>query len=181
MNLPNWLTTLRIFLVPVLVVVLLTKFEGSEPIALGIFLLAAITDWFDGYLARRRNQITLLGKFLDPIADKLLIASAFISLVEIGTVPAWMVVVIVGREIAVTGFRAIAASQSYNISASWPGKIKMTTEVITITLLIGQKYLGPLTILSKIALWATLIIAVLSAVDYYIKFGRLILTSKNLK
>ncbi len=178
MNLPNWLTTLRIFLVPPLVVVLLTEFEGSEPIALAIFLLAAITDWFDGYLARKRNQITLLGKFLDPIADKLLIASVFISLVEMKVVPAWMVVVIIGREIAVTGFRAIAASHGYNIPAGVSGKIKMVTEVVTITLLIGRKYLGSFVFLSRIALWITLIVAVLSAVDYYFKFGRIFLLKK---
>ncbi len=178
MNLPNWLTTFRIFLVPPLVVVLLTEFEGSEPIALSIFLLAAITDWFDGYLARKRNQITLLGKFLDPIADKLLIASAFISLVELKVVPAWMVVVIVGREIAVTGFRAIAASHGYNIPG-WSGKIKMVIEVITITVLIGRKYLGPLLFLSKVFLWMTLIAALLSAVDYYLKFGRIFLLRKT--
>jgi len=179
MNLPNWLTTLRIFLVPPLVVVLLTEFEGSEPIALGIFLLAAITDWFDGYLARKRNQITLLGKFLDPIADKLLIASVFISLVEMNVVPAWMVVIIIGREIAVTGFRAIAASHGHNISAGLSGKIKMVVEVITITLLIGRKYLGSFAFLSKIALWVTLIVAILSAVDYYFKFGRIFLLKKT--
>ncbi|MCP2604642.1 CDP-diacylglycerol--glycerol-3-phosphate 3-phosphatidyltransferase [Candidatus Aminicenantes bacterium AH-873-B07] len=179
MNLPNWLTTLRIFLVPPLVVVLLTEFEGSEPIALSIFLLAAITDWFDGYLARKRNQITLLGKFLDPIADKLLIASVFISLVEMNVVPAWMVVIIIGREIAVTGFRAIAASHGHNIPAGLSGKIKMAIEVITITLLIGRKYLGPFIFLSRIALWITLVVAILSAVDYYLKFGRIFLLRKT--
>ena len=102
-NLPNALTLLRIFLVPFLVVVLLTKFDGREIVALGIFLIATATDFFDGWLARRRGEITTLGTLLDPIADKLLISAAFISLVEVGLAPAWMVVVVVGREFAVTG------------------------------------------------------------------------------
>jgi CDP-diacylglycerol---glycerol-3-phosphate 3-phosphatidyltransferase len=104
-NPPNALTLLRIFLVPFLVVVLLTKFEGREIVALAIFLLATATDFFDGWLARRRGEITTLGTLLDPIADKLLISAAFISLVELNLAPAWMVVVVVGREFAVTGLR----------------------------------------------------------------------------
>ena len=107
-NLPNALTLLRIFLVPFLVVVLLTKFEGREIVALAIFLTATATDFLDGWLARRRGEITTLGTLLDPIADKLLISAAFISLVEVGLAPAWMVVVVVGREFAVTGLRTIA-------------------------------------------------------------------------
>ncbi|HKD10880.1 MAG TPA: CDP-diacylglycerol--glycerol-3-phosphate 3-phosphatidyltransferase, partial [Thermoanaerobaculia bacterium] len=108
-NLPNALTLSRIFLVPFLVVVLLTKFDGREIVGLIIFLTATATDFFDGWLARRRGEITTLGTLLDPIADKLLISAAFISLVELGLAPAWMVVVVVGREFAVSGLRAIAS------------------------------------------------------------------------
>jgi CDP-diacylglycerol--glycerol-3-phosphate 3-phosphatidyltransferase len=120
-NLPNALTLLRIFLVPFLLVVLLTKFEGRETVGLVIFLFAVSTDFFDGWLARRRGEITTLGTLLDPIADKLLISAAFVSLVELGLAPAWMVVVILGREFAVSGLRAIASGQGIVISASRSG------------------------------------------------------------
>src|SRR5258705_13403590 len=115
MNLPNSLTVTRIFLVPLLVVVLLTKFEGrqilgvpNEIVGAAIFAIAALTDWADGYLARRRKQITPLGQFIDPLADKLLILAALISLVQLELAPAWMVLIIIGREFAVTTFRSIA-------------------------------------------------------------------------
>ena len=110
-NVPNSLTLLRIFLVPFLVVVLLTKFYGREYVGLTIFLVAAVTDFFDGWIARRSNKITRLGALLDPIADKLLMSAAFISLVELGLARAWMVVIIIGREFAVSGLRSIAAQQ----------------------------------------------------------------------
>src|SRR5438477_10862386 len=115
MNLPNALTVTRIFLVPLLVVVLLTKFEGrqilgvrKELIGAAIFALASLTDWLDGYLARRRKQVTVLGQMIDPIADKLLTSAAFISLVQLDLAPAWMVAIIIGREFAVTGLRSLA-------------------------------------------------------------------------
>jgi CDP-diacylglycerol--glycerol-3-phosphate 3-phosphatidyltransferase len=182
MNLPIFLTLLRILLIPVLVVVLLTPFEGKELIAFTIFVLAAITDSLDGILARRRKQITAVGKLLDPIADKLLIASVFICLIELGIVPAWMVVIILGREIAVTGFRALASSKGVIISASRIGKLKMLFESITIGLLIlGVKYLGEFYVLSQIGLWIVIVTAVVSAVEYYIKFGPSVLSKESLK
>ena len=118
-NLPNSLTLLRIFLVPFLVVVLLTKFTGREFVGLAIFLVAAITDFFDGWIARRQRKLTRLGTLLDPIADKLLMSAAFISLVEMDPihVPAWMVVIIIGREFAVSGLRAIAAQQGVQVTS----------------------------------------------------------------
>ena len=118
MNLPNSLTLLRIFLVPILVVILLTKFEGKELWGVAVFLVAAFTDFLDGYLARKRGEVTNLGKLLDPIADKLLVSAAFISLVEEGLAPAWMVVIIIGREFAVMGLRSVAANQRITIAAS---------------------------------------------------------------
>src|SRR5512136_178824 len=115
LNLPNALTTTRIFLVPLLVVVLITKFEGhlilgmrKEVVGAFIFAVASLTDWLDGYVARRRKQVTLLGQMMDPIADKLLTAAAFISLVQMGAAPAWMVAVVIGREFLVTGLRSLA-------------------------------------------------------------------------
>src|SRR6476660_9520783 len=124
MNLPNALTLVRMFLVPILVVVLLTEFEGrrilgvsKDVVGAGIFAIASLTDWLDGYLARRRRQVTWLGQMLDPIADKLLTSAAFISLVQLGLAPAWMVAVIIGRELAVTGLRSFASTRGVGFGA----------------------------------------------------------------
>jgi len=130
----NGLTLMRIFLVPLLVAVLLTKYNVL--VAAAIFLAASLTDLLDGYFARKREQVTTLGILLDPVADKLLISSAFISLVQLQVVPAWMVVIIIGREFAVSGLRSIASAQGFTIDASELGKIKMATQVAAITLLI---------------------------------------------
>ena len=141
MNLPNALTLSRIFIVPLLVVVLLTPVSenwlGVPRYILGvaIFVAAALTDYFDGKIARRRRQVSKLGKLLDPIADKLLISAALISLVENHLAPAWAVVIIVGREFAVTGLRSIAATEGVVISASRMGKFKMVAQVFTVGLL----------------------------------------------
>ena len=135
-NLPNGLTLTRIFLVPFLVVVLLTKFEGRETVGLLIFLTAVATDFLDGWLARRRGEITTLGTLLDPIADKLLISAAFISLVELKMAPAWMVVVVIGREFAVSGLRSIGSARGIVIPASRWGKAKMITQIAAVSLLI---------------------------------------------
>ena len=176
-NLPNALTLLRIFLVPFLVVVLLTKFTGREFVGLAIFLVAAITDFFDGWLARRRNQTTKLGALLDPIADKLLMSAAFISLVEMDPVhvPAWMVVIIIGREFAVSGLRSIAAQQGVTIAASPLGKGKMVSQVIAISLLILGYELGRFRVIGKVALWGVVLFALVSGIDYFIKFSRAVL------
>ena len=176
-NLPNALTLFRIFLVPFLVVVLLTKFTGREFVGLAIFLVAAITDFLDGWVARRRNQTTRLGALLDPIADKLLMSAAFISLVEMDPhhVPAWMVVIIIGREFAVSGLRSIAAQQGVTIAASPLGKGKMVTQVIAISLLILGYELGQFRVVGTVALWAVMFFALASGVDYFIKFARAIL------
>lgn len=182
MNLPNAITLGRIFLVPLLVVVLLTKFEGSailgvpkELLGAAIFGLASLTDWLDGYLARRRKQVTVLGQLMDPLADKLLITAAFVSLVQLDLAPAWMVAVIVGREFLVTVLRSIASSKGVVIAASPLGKLKMIAEVTTIlALILGQALMPPLLIVGIVALWASLITAVVSGVDYYRKFNSLL-------
>ncbi len=180
-NLPNALTLFRIFLVPFLVVVLLTKFTAREFVGLGIFLLAAITDFLDGWFARRWNQTTRLGALLDPIADKLLMSAAFISLVEMDPshVPAWMVVIIIGREFAVSGLRSIAAQQGVTIAASPLGKGKMVSQVIAISLLILGYELGELRVTGTVALWAVMIFALVSGVDYFIKFARAVLVDHS--
>ena len=178
MNLPNSLTLARMFLVPLLVVALLTEFGGrriagipKELVAAAIFALASATDWLDGYLARRRRQVTWLGQMLDPIADKLLTSAAFISLVQLGLAPAWMVALIIGREFAVTALRSLAYARGITIPASRLGKIKMASQVTAILLLILGW--GPLPWLAPIghaALWVVMLTAVASAVDYYRRF-----------
>jgi CDP-diacylglycerol---glycerol-3-phosphate 3-phosphatidyltransferase len=182
MNLPNTLTLVRMFLVPLLVVVLLTEFEGRQILGMpkelagaGIFAIASITDWLDGYLARRRRQVTWLGQMLDPIADKLLTSAAFISLVQLGLAPAWMVALIIGREFAVTALRSLAYTRGITIPASPLGKIKMVSQVTAILLLIVGG--GPLPLLGPIGhatLWVVMLLAVVSAVDYYRRFQRLL-------
>jgi CDP-diacylglycerol--glycerol-3-phosphate 3-phosphatidyltransferase len=147
-NLPNSLTLLRIFIVPLLVVVLLTPFSESwfglprHILGVVMFLGAALTDFLDGHFARSRDQVTRLGQLLDPIADKLLISAALISLVENQLAPAWAVVIIIGREFAVTGLRSIAATEGVIISASKMGKLKMVAQVATVALLIASSVAG---------------------------------------
>jgi len=175
MNLPNGLTLMRIFLVPLLVAVLLTgTSQYSALIAAAVFLAASLTDLLDGYFARKRGQVTTLGTLLDPVADKLLISSAFISLVQLGLVQAWMVVIIIGREFAVTGLRSIASAQGFTIDASQFGKIKMATQVAAITLLIlgmpGGSPNPTFHWLAQIALYFVVLFAVISAIGYFRTF-----------
>ena len=178
MNLPNALTLVRMFLVPLLVVVLLTEFEGrrilgvsKELVGAAIFAVASTTDWLDGYLARRRRQVTWLGQMLDPIADKLLTCFAFISLVQLGLAAAWMVALIIGREFAITALRSLAYTKGISIPASRLGKIKMAAQVTAILLLIlGGGPMPWLVPIGQVALWIVMIAAVVSAVDYYRRF-----------
>lgn len=182
LNLPNTLTVLRIFLVPILVVVILTKFDWKEWISVAIFLVAAGTDWLDGWLARRNAQVTTLGKLLDPLADKLLISGALISLVEVGVAPAWMVVIIVGREFAVTGLRGIASERGVTIEARSWGKLKMGFQVACISALLLShpqdqvidrmaEFAQPI---GRALLWGTVLLAVVSGVAYFREFRRVL-------
>ena len=176
MNLPISLTLLRIFFVPIVVVLLLTKGGNMDLWAVGVFLLAAVTDLLDGYLARKRRQITTLGILLDPIADKLLTSAAFISLTELHwtsdhLVPAWMVVIIVGREFAVSGLRSIASAEGYVLEASELGKTKMVLQVVAITVIILESRRFPiLRPLGKVLLWTVVVFAVASAAQYFWNF-----------
>lgn len=179
MNLPNSLTITRIFLVPLLVVVLLTKFEGrailgvsKELVGAAIFAVASITDWLDGFLARRRKQVTPLGQVIDPLADKLLTSAAFISLVQMGLAPAWMVAVIIGREFAVTALRSLFYSRGIPIPASPLGKIKMIAQVVAIlALILGDRHLGAFLVIGHVALWVVVVTALVSAADYFRRFN----------
>ncbi len=149
MNLPNYLTLTRILIVPLLVVVLLTPVAeqwvgvSGDALAIAIFLVASFTDVLDGHLARRRNQVSTLGKFLDPIADKLLVSAALIVLVEKHLAPSWAVVMILGREFIVTGLRSVAAAEGIIISAKNSGKIKMWAQCVAIVSLLVASAAGP--------------------------------------
>jgi len=176
MNLPNSLTTLRIFLVPLLVVVLLTRqpdwdFWGLpvhfEVWGVLILLLAAATDVMDGYIARKRSEVTTLGILLDPIADKLLISAAFISLVSMGLMPAWMAVIIVGREFVVMGLREIASVEGLVIPATALGKTKMILQVLAGCAVILTANHPALSTVGTTLLWLVVLSAVASAIHYF--------------
>jgi CDP-diacylglycerol---glycerol-3-phosphate 3-phosphatidyltransferase len=178
-NLPNTLTLGRIFLVPLLVVVLLTGSGGKELLGAAIFAVASLTDLLDGYLARRRKQVTEIGQWMDPLADKLLITAALVSLVQMDLAPAWMVAVILGREFAVTMLRTIVHSRGQTLPASPIGKIKMVAQVVAILVLIlGRGHMQQFFVIGTIALWVATITAIVSAVDYYRHFQHL-LSAKN--
>ncbi len=179
MNLPNALTLARIFLVPFLVVVLLTRFEAQlifgvpkEVLGAAIFGIAAFTDWLDGYLARRRRQITELGQLMDPLADKLLITAALLSLVWMELAAAWMVWIILGRELAITVLRSIAHTKGVTIPASGLGKAKMVMQVVAIVLLMLGNQVRLFYVLGTVALWGVLIVALVSAIVYYRRYSR---------
>ena len=184
MNLPNALTILRIFFVPFLVAVLVEQdlriewrgavLVSNAFLALSIFLIAAVTDLLDGYLARRWKQITTVGTLLDPIADKLLISAALVSLVQIRRVPAWMVVLIIGREFAVSGLRSIAAAEGYTIQASDLGKTKMITQVVAITMVLLSIRWQSLNGFAMLWMWGVVIFGIASAVQYFRKFWRMV-------
>jgi CDP-diacylglycerol--glycerol-3-phosphate 3-phosphatidyltransferase len=176
LNLPNLLSIFRILLVPPLVVVLLTKFEDKEWWGLGLFLLAAVMDFFDGYVARRQRQVTRLGTLLDPAADKILISAAFISLVQMGETPAWMVVIIIAREFAISALRSFAAAENKVIPAGFSGKLKTVVQIVAVAALIIHNQLpGELKRFSLISLWAALLISVYSGVEYFVRFRRYLL------
>jgi CDP-diacylglycerol--glycerol-3-phosphate 3-phosphatidyltransferase len=179
MNLPNSLSVTRIFLVPLLVVVLLTKFEGrlifgmpKEIVGAAIFALASLTDWADGYFARRRKQITPFGQVLDPLADKLLTSAALISLVQMELAQSWMVAIIIGREFAVTTLRSLAYARGVAIPASPLGKIKMVAQVIAIlALILGHGPTKEFLVIGQAALWVVVVTALVSAADYFRRFN----------
>lgn len=169
-NLPNALTILRIFLVPLLVVVLFTRTQFGVFVGAAIFGVAVATDYLDGYLARRRNQVTRFGILLDPIADKLLMAAAFLSLVEMDLVPAWMVMIILGREIAVTGLRNVVIGRGILIPASGLGKAKMVSQVVAVFALLFSRPLPWLVPFAKLCLWVAVALTLASGVDYFWRF-----------
>ena len=172
LSLPNGVTFIRVLAIPIIIILLFYQEEIYQLITAFFFLLVAVTDYVDGYLARRRGLVTTLGKFLDPLADKLLIATALIALIPARGIPVGMVILIVGREIAVTGLRGIAVSQGMVISASALGKYKTVFEVVSIFFLIfnGEYFSIDFRLVGMVFLWMALGVAILSGVDYFNKF-----------
>ena len=168
MNTPNKLTVARMIMVPFLVVFLLTGWggEANRYISLILFVAASITDWFDGYLARKNHLVTNFGKFMDPLADKLLVCSAMICMIEIGRLPAWFVIIIIGREFIISGFRLIAAENGIVIAANYWGKFKTVSQMIMIILLILHFDLSVFVILEQVFIWLSLALTVISLMTY---------------
>jgi CDP-diacylglycerol---glycerol-3-phosphate 3-phosphatidyltransferase len=186
-NLPNYITLTRIAAIPLLIWILCSpRFSSAqgerEMLASVVFILASITDGIDGYLARKRGQITTMGMLLDPLADKLLIAAAFITLVQFNPalVPAWMAVVIIGREFLVSGLRSIAASEGFTIQASELGKFKMLVQIISVVAVILARrwhqwpvfgiYIFPVYWIAWVAIWFMVLLSLVSALDYFVAF-----------
>lgn len=164
LNIPNALTMLRILAVPVVVVALLAEIPNGDLIAGIVFALAALTDGLDGYIARRRDDVTTFGKLMDPLADKLLIVAALVSLVALDRLQAWIAMVIIARELAVTGLRAVAVEQGVVISASWLGKVKTALQIAAVIALIA---VDPATTAVDVLVYAAVAATVISGADYF--------------
>jgi CDP-diacylglycerol--glycerol-3-phosphate 3-phosphatidyltransferase len=169
LNLPNVLTVVRILAVPVVVVALLDETPNGDALAAAVFALAALTDGLDGYIARSRDTVTTFGKLMDPLADKLLIVAALVSLVSLGRLAAWVAMVIIAREVAVTGLRALAAEQGVVISASWLGKVKTALQVAAVFALILWES-SPLGV--DLLVYAAVAATVISGADYFLGLRR---------
>ena len=192
MNLANKLTLLRIFLVPVFLIFFLVEgIDYGTIVATIVFIVASITDQLEGHIARSRNQITTFGKFMDPLADKLLVTAVFVCLVQIGMIPAWAVIIILSREFAVSGLRSIAASNGLVIAASWWGKIKTVTQMLAILLFlltvnimtIGNtnllvNFFPGFLVASNIVFYICVVITIISGIDYFIKNRKVITFDK---
>lgn len=168
MNLPNKLTMFRVILIPFFVLFMLADLTGADKwIALTIFIVASLTDLLDGKIARKYNLVTNFGKFMDPLADKLLVCSALICLVEMAKLPAWMVIVIIAREFIISGFRLIASDNGVVIAASYWGKFKTTFQMVMICLLIAD--IEAISVITNVIVWIALILTVVSLIDYLVK------------
>lgn len=200
MNLPNKITIARILLIPIMIIIPYLNIQGTIPVGgitytnliiLAIFLIASLTDYLDGYLARKNNQVTTFGKFLDPIADKLLVLSALIMLVEMDKIPGWIPIIIAAREFIVSGIRMLAAGEGTVIAASWYGKVKTVSQMIAISLAFIDtsefmaftkgglaNFALPLNILMSVAMLVSVVMTIFSGVDYFIKSKDIVLKSK---
>lgn len=168
MNLPNKLTMLRVIMIPFFIVFLLIPITPYDKwIALAIFILASLTDLLDGKIARKYNLVTNFGKFMDPLADKLLVCAALICLIELDKIPAWMVIIIIAREFIISGFRLVASDNGVVIAASYWGKFKTTFQMVAVCLLIAD--ISAIYVATQIVLWIAVILTVVSLVDYLVK------------
>lgn len=173
MNTPNKLTIVRVVLVPLFLICFL---YWNRYVALAIFIIASLTDYLDGHLARKNNQITNFGKFMDPLADKLLVTTALICFVQTGQLPAWITIIVVGRDLAVDGLRMMAASQNIVMAAGWSGKIKTAVTMVSICLMITP--LGDIAAVNWVCAALILILNAVSFADYFSKNGKLLLDQK---
>jgi CDP-diacylglycerol---glycerol-3-phosphate 3-phosphatidyltransferase len=192
MNVPNKITISRIFLIPIFLIIMVVPFSWGEISLLGtsmpvthfvgglIFILASTTDWIDGYYARKYNLVTNLGKFLDPLADKLLVSAALIVLVELKFAPSWIVIIIISREFAVTGLRLVLAGEGEVVAANMLGKVKTWTQIVAISLLLLHNIIFEMISIpfDMIALWVALFFTVWSGLDYFVKNKEPFLNSK---
>lgn len=170
MNLPNKITIFRVFMIPIfLVFMLVPGIQYGRYIAAGIFIVAALSDLADGYIARKQNQVTNFGKFMDPLADKLLVSSALICFVELKLLPAWIVIIIIAREFIISGFRLIASDNGVVIAAGWWGKLKTNAQMIMSVMLIIDLDYPIINILEQIAIYLSVVLTVISLVDYMAK------------
>ena len=179
MNLPNKLTVLRVILIPFFVVSMMIENGANQTfryVAAAIFIIASLTDMLDGKIARKYNLVTNFGKFMDPLADKLLVCSALICLIQLGQLPAWMVIIIVSREFIISGFRLVAAEQGIVIAASYWGKFKTTFQMIAVVLMILN--FEALSAVTLICTWAALILTIISLVDYISKNHKVLTEGK---
>lgn len=168
MNLPNKLTIFRVILIPFFVLFMLVDITSADKwISLAIFIIASLTDLLDGKIARKYNLVTNFGKFMDPLADKLLVCSALVCLVAMARIPAWVVIVIISREFIISGFRLIASDNGVVIAASYFGKFKTTFQMVMICLMIAD--IEAIAILTEVVMWAAVILTVVSLIDYLVK------------
>lgn len=176
MNLPNKLTLFRVILIPFFLFFLLTDLVGNAGkfIALGIFAIASLTDLLDGKIARARNLVTNFGKFMDPIADKLLVSSAFIAFVQLGSLDAWIVVIFIAREFIISGFRLVASDNGIVLAASWWGKFKTAFQMIMCLLLIINLDFAVINVIEQVFIYASLVLSIVSLADYLIKNRKVI-------
>jgi CDP-diacylglycerol--glycerol-3-phosphate 3-phosphatidyltransferase len=170
MNLPNKITIIRVLMIPVyLVFMLVPQIPYGRYIAAGVFIAAALTDALDGYLARKNNLITNFGKFMDPLADKLLVSAALICLVEYGLIPTWIVIIIIAREFIISGFRLVASDNGVVVAASWWGKVKTNVQVVMSVMLIINLDNPVINILEQVAIYLALALTIISLIDYMVK------------
>ena len=167
MNLPNKLTIARVIMIPLFLICLYLNIGCGKYIAVGIFILASLTDLLDGKIARKYNLVTNFGKFMDPLADKLLVCSALIALVDLNRIAAWIVIIIIAREFIISGFRLVASDNGVVIAASYWGKFKTTFQMVMICLMIAN--IEALSVLTTIVMWVALVLTVVSLVDYLMK------------